>query len=111
MGYSIRTFKGISKELRKLALDNRLGIVLENVLTNDLDEYILLTELSFKSLDICDSNILNNAIVIRQYNNKYTIIFMVKQGKHSEINFNNLNNMVGVNVRSFSSWVNSVKLI
>lgn len=111
MGYNIRTLKGVIKDIRKLALNNREGIVIHSIKTYDIDEYINCLMACFVDYKVCEINCLNKAMVINQDTNEYTVIFIIKLGKEKDINFSNLLSMNIPNTIDFRTWISNSRLV
>lgn len=110
MSVVTRTIKSMYSEIRKMALKNREGIVIKNVVTKDIDEYINGITICFNNLNIIDLNITNRPIVIKINNTEYIILIMIKIGYEDELNSNRLKKHFN-NIETFSDWVKQINII
>ena len=110
MLYVTRTLKSMHSELRKMALKNREGIVIKDVITKDIDEYLNGITICFNNLNIIDLNITNKPIVIKMNNIESIILIMIKIGCENELNSNRLKKHFN-NTETFSDWVKQINII
>ena len=117
---NVRTLNGVEKELRKLLLNNRKGLVYEKIATHDIEEVVISMEMAFKTVSEDIANSLNKPIVIRTNIAKdtgrpeYTLIYTIKTNKIEDLlrrkellsNFMIINNLI-----SFNDWARARKYI